>query len=71
MNQITMEHLKQLKDSFQYVCYSPNQYKFLASKGNKPIKSSEHIKTGNPYWVFIKNEHLDKCLTEWHRGSKH
>lgn len=53
-----------------YYCYSyPLKY-FLISGGEFSIVSGIHPKTNKKYWVFEKNEKLDRLLTEW-QSRKH
>ena len=38
---------------------------FLSSKGIKYELVGLHPKTHNMFWVYIKNEELDKYTSEW------
>lgn len=48
-----------------YNCFSLNQMKFLLNNGQVPIGIKTHTRTKNTFWIFEKNNDLDKLLTQW------
>lgn len=48
-----------------YYCYSYNQKKFLIDNGEYSIVKGIHPTTHKQYWVFERNDNLDRLLTEW------
>lgn len=48
-----------------YYCYSYPLKKFLLVNGERYILRSVNNKTKKRYWVFEKNEKLNKLLSDW------
>lgn len=48
-----------------FPCYSWNVVKFLKSKGFRYKLIGLHPDTLNKFWVYIRNEQLNKSLDEW------
>ena len=48
-----------------YYCYSYPQKKFLMDNGEYVIVKGINPNSKKRYWVFEKNDKLDKLLTEW------
>ena len=53
-----------------YICYSIPQRDYLTSHGIRYEVGGKSFNTNCPFWVYIKNEKLDKLLNEWTLGSK-
>lgn len=54
-----------IKKSELFPCYSIPLRNFLTSKGIKYELVGLHPKTNKMFWVYIKNEELDKYTSEW------
>ena len=54
-----------MNQSKLFPCYSIPLRDFLSSKGIKYELVWLHPKTHNMFWVYIKNEELDKYTSEW------
>lgn len=48
-----------------YYCYSYPQKRFLMDNGEYVIVKGINPNSKKRYWVFEKNDKLDKLLTEW------
>jgi len=48
-----------------YYCYSYPQKKYLMDNGEYVIVKGINPNSQKRYWVFEKNDKLDKLLTEW------
>lgn len=48
-----------------YYCYSYPLKKFLIDSGQYSIVKGIHPNSKKQYWVFERNNELDKLLTEW------
>lgn len=48
-----------------YYCYSWPQKQYLRKNNEEPIVNGLHPKTQKKYWVFERNENLDRLLNEW------
>lgn len=48
-----------------YYCYSYNQKNYLIRNGEYVIVKGIHPDTNKRYWVFERNDNLDKLLTQW------
>ena len=48
-----------------YCCYSINLRNYLYENGLKYELVAKNPNSDNLFWVFIKNEKLDKLLNEW------
>ena len=48
-----------------YYCYSYPQKKYLMDNGEYIIVKGINPNSQKRYWVFEKNDKLDKLLTEW------
>ena len=53
-----------------YICYSIPQRDYLKVNGIRYEDGVKSFNTNCPFWVYIKNEKLDKLLNEWTLGSK-
>ena len=53
-----------------YICYCIPQRNYLKSNGIRYEVGGKSFNTNCPFWVYIKNEKLDKLLNEWTLGSK-
>ena len=59
-----------MKESKLMPCYSVSMRDFLATKGIRYELVGLHPKTKLMFWVYIKDEKLDKALTEWSLGKE-
>lgn len=59
-----------MKESKLMPCYSVPMRDFLATKGIRYELVGLHPKTKLMFWVYIKDEKLDKALTEWSLGKE-
>ena len=59
-----------MKESKLMPCYSVPMRDFLATKGIRYELVGLHPKTKLMFWVYIKDEKLDKALTEWSLGKQ-
>lgn len=48
-----------------YCCYSLNLREFLYNNGLRYKLAALNPNSKSLFWVYIKNEKLDKLLTEW------
>lgn len=48
-----------------YCCYSLNQRNFLKENGLKYELVALNPNSKNMFWVYIRNEKLNKLLDEW------
>jgi hypothetical protein len=48
-----------------YCCYSLNLREFLYNNGVRYKLAALNPNSKSLFWVYIKNEKLDKLLTEW------
>ena len=48
-----------------YCCYSLNLREFLHDNGVKYKLAALNPNSKNLFWVYIKDEKLDRLLTEW------
>ena len=48
-----------------YCCYSLNLRKYLYENGLRYKLAAKNPNSDGLFWVFIKDEKLDKLLTEW------
>ncbi len=48
-----------------FTCYSWNLVKFLNSKGIKYKITGLNSDTNKRFWVFIRNDKLNNCLSLW------
>lgn len=54
------------KDSEYFYCYSTNLFKYLKlEKKIKYVCSALHEKTFNKFWLFKRDDELNKALTEY------
>ena len=54
------------KDNIElYCCYSLNLREFLYNNGVRYKLAALNPNSKSLFWVYIKNEKLDKLLTEW------
>ena len=59
-----------MKESKLMPCYSVPMRDFLATKGIRYELVGLHPKSKLMFWVYIKDEKLDKALTEWSLGKE-
>lgn len=52
-------------NSKYYYCYSYPQKKYLIENGEFVIVKGISPNTQKRYWVFERNENLDKLLSDW------
>ena len=48
-----------------YCCYSLNLREFLFSNGIRYKLAALNPNSKSLFWVYVKNEKLDKLLSEW------
>lgn len=48
-----------------YCCYSLNLREFLFSNGVRYKLAALNPNSKSLFWVYVKNEKLDKLLSEW------
>ena len=48
-----------------YCCYSLNLRRYLNDNGLRYKLAAKNPNTDSLFWVYIKNEKLDKLLNEW------
>ena len=60
-----MEGLVKIKQSKLFPCYSIPLRDFLTSKGIRYELVGLHPETHKMFWVYIKNEELNKAMREW------
>ena len=53
-----------------YYCYSYNQKDYLISNGEFSVVKGIHPDTGKRYWVFERNDNLDRLLNQWQLNKK-
>ena len=53
-----------------YCCYSLNLREFLYKNGVRYKLAALNPNSKSLYWVYVKNEKLDKLLSEW-SANKH
>lgn len=54
-----------MRNDKYYYCYSYPQKKYLMDNGERYVIKGNHVNSQKTYWVFERNEILDKLLTEW------
>ena len=54
-----------LDEELLYCCYSLNLRKFLYQHGIKYKMAALNPNNQKLFWIYIKNEQLDKLLTKW------
>lgn len=59
-----METIKE-KDIELYCCYSLNLREFLYKNGVRYKLAALNPNSKSLFWVYIKDEKLDKLLSEW------
>ena len=59
-----METIKD-KDIDLYCCYSLNLREFLYKNGVRYKLAALNPNSKSLFWVYVKNEKLDKLLSEW------
>ena len=61
-----MEINKTKKDNVElYCCYSLNLREFLYNNGVRYKLAALNPNSKSLFWVYIKNDKLDKLLSEW------
>lgn len=58
------------KDVELYCCYSLNLREFLYNNGVRYKLAALNPNSKSLFWVYVKNEKLDKLLSEW-SANKH
>lgn len=53
------------KKSVIYQCFSGKQFKFLKLRGHEVLCSGLHLNSHYRFWVFERNDQLEKDLTEY------
>ena len=53
------------KDIDLYCCYSLNLREFLCENGVRYKLAALNPNSKSLFWVYVKNEKLDKLLSEW------
>ena len=53
-----------------YCCYSINQRDFLKKNGLRYKLAALNPNSKNLFWVYVKNEQLNKLLNEWSTNHK-
>ena len=48
-----------------YCCYSLNQRNFLCKNGLRYKLAALNPNSKNLFWIYVKNEKLNKLLDEW------
>lgn len=51
-----------------YCCYSLSQRNFLKKNGLKYELAALNPNSKNMFWVYVRNEKLDKLLDEWSKN---
>ena len=54
-----------MNDVELYYCYSLNLRDFLSENGVRYKLAALNPNSKNLFWAYIKNEKLDKLLSEW------
>lgn len=57
------------KSKILYCCYSFPQKEYLKSKGIRYELGGKSLSTDCPFWVYIRNEKLDKLLEKWSKEN--
>ena len=53
-----------------YGCYSLNQRNFLQKNGSRYKLAALNPNSKNLFWVYVKDEKLNKLLDEWSTNHK-
>lgn len=53
-----------------YCCYSLNLREFLYKNGMRYKLAALNPNSKSLFWVYVKNEKLDKLLNEWSMNKK-
>lgn len=59
-----------MKNNYLYICYSNTLMKFLKENGIKYEIAGKALSNDKTFWVYIKNDKLDKELTKWSVNRK-
>lgn len=59
-----------MNDVELYCCYSLNLREFLYKNGMKYKLAALNPNSKSLFWVYVKNEKLDKLLNEWSMNKK-
>lgn len=62
--------IKNKNDVELYCCYSLNLREFLYNNGLRYKLAALNPNSKSLFWVYIKNEKLDKLLTEWSKNKQ-
>lgn len=58
------------KDIQLYCCYSLNLRKFLYNNGLEYKLAALNPNSKSLFWIYVKNEKLNKLLNEWSENKK-
>jgi hypothetical protein len=58
------------KDIQLYCCYSLNLRNYLFENGMRYKLAAKNPNSDSLFWVYVKNEKLDKLLSDW-SANKH
>ena len=53
-----------------YCCYSLNLRKYLNDNGLRYKLAAKNPNSDSLFWVYVKDEKLDKLLNEWSANKK-
>lgn len=59
-----------MRNEKYYYCYSYPLKSFIMDNGEKYILKAVHNESKKMYWVFERNQKLDRLLTEWQSRRK-
>ena len=62
--------IKNKNDVELYCCYSLNLREFLYNNGLRYKLAALNPNSKSLFWVYIKDEKLDKLLTEWSKNKQ-
>lgn len=52
-----------------YRCFSVPQKEFLMLRGSEYITVAKDPKSLDTFWLFLRDDNLDKSLSEWTRNK--
>lgn len=53
-----------------YCCYSLNLREFLYKNGKRYKLAALNPNSGSLFWVYVKDEKLDRLLNEWSENKR-
>ena len=59
------------KDIQLYCCYSLNLRNYLFENGMRYKLAAKNPNSDSLFWVYVKNEKLDKLLSDWSANKHH